>query len=326
MDRACRNHVLVILNTSISNEQSHSADLPYRSNYIKEHRNYEAQIAANLPEVNRSRDAARDAVHVPRIMCLLFTTSSKYLLQARAVNDTWGQRCDIKKWFISSAAAETPRDVVALPIPDGREKLTEKTHFAIRHAYVHFHDKADWFLKADDDTYIIMENLKAILSVYDHNAGHYIGGPSSAILPHGYNGGGAGYVLSKEAVRMIVEEGPRHPERCRSRGEFEDVEIGRCLSTWNVHPIDTRDLDMRLTFHPDHPYKIFANVGDARRTYTYRKHGRPYPNGIRTMSPFTVSFHSVQPGFMYMYDFLLYDLHRSHQLIRTYTEADLPSG
>lgn len=233
-------------------------------------------LQLNLPGVNQTNDFSVSTTK-PSIMCLLFTTPDKYLQQARAVNDTWGKRCDVRRWFMTSDAKEFPSDVIPLPIPDGRGHLAEKTNFAFRYAYSNFHDKIDWFIKADDDTYIIMENLRAIVSLYDPNKAHYIGGKSGDILPQGYNGGGAGYTLSKGALQLIVQEGHRFPTSCRPRGDFEDLETGRCLAAFSVYPVETRDINFRLTFHPDHPYKIFGNLGSARNTYTYRKRGGPYP-------------------------------------------------
>ena len=38
---------------------------------------------------------------------------------------------------------------------------------AFTHVWEHHRDEADWFLKADDDTYVILENLKALLRNYN---------------------------------------------------------------------------------------------------------------------------------------------------------------
>ena len=69
--------------------------------------------------------------------------------------------------------------------------------------------------------------------------------------------------------------------------DFDDTDISSSIHTewftFQVYPIDTRDSSGRLTFHPDHPYKIFAKLGDNARVYTYRLrngyHGNPRVSG-----------------------------------------------
>ena len=59
-----------------------------------------------------------------------------------------------------------------------------------------FRDKADWFLKADDDTYVILENMRYMLKDYKSTDPTYFG---LRFVHHeytehkqGYMSGGAG--------------------------------------------------------------------------------------------------------------------------------------
>ena len=72
-------------------------------------------------------------------------------------------------------------------------EFTLKTFYSVfRMMYDNFTDKFDWYLKVDDDSYIIMENMKHVLRQLNPNQPVYIGGRSMTLLKNGYNGGGAG--------------------------------------------------------------------------------------------------------------------------------------
>ncbi|KAK2174488.1 hypothetical protein NP493_799g05029 [Ridgeia piscesae] len=126
----------------------------------------------------------------------------------------------------------------------------------------------------------------------------------------GYNGGGAGYLLSNEAARTVVERGTE--VRCKQDGTIEDLDMGRCLAKFGIFPKNTRDAQDRYVFHCDHPIKLLEGKGNAPSVYTYTRGNRTFgnPNGLRVLSPDMISFHYMDPAHMFMYDFLLYDLHR----------------
>ena len=181
-----------------------------------------------------------------------------------------------------------------------------------------YRDQADWFVKADDDTYMIVENLRLMLKSHSPTEPVWFGCVFKVIVPNGYMSGGAGrkcflqsflctfslhrgvflhffntlnsgYVLSREALNRLVEfaleKKPFHPGEkpghCKTDDDSgaEDAEMGFCLESVGVKSGDSRDEDEKYTFFPFDPATHLSVHGNKAAPYWYWNN-IAYPNKI----------------------------------------------
>lgn len=77
---------------------------------------------------------------------------------------------------------------------------------------------------------------------------------SAINFAQGYMSGGAGYVLSRTAVKRFMELGYKNSTICKSgKGGSEDKELGYCLQNVGVVAGDSRDDQNRGRFFPSGP-------------------------------------------------------------------------
>ena len=113
---------------------------------------------------------------IPRVLCLVTTSPNNHATKARAVNETWGAKCD-KLVFVSSKQELGLPIIVADCEVEDHDHLWCKNRKGIVEAHKMFDGQYDWFMKADDDTYVVVENLKHLVSSHDPNEPIWFGCP-----------------------------------------------------------------------------------------------------------------------------------------------------
>ncbi|KJH40345.1 hypothetical protein DICVIV_13709 [Dictyocaulus viviparus] len=185
-----------------------------------------------------------------------FVTIDKVL----AVNETWLPRCDHGQFFTSvQMDPSIPHSTVLKNIPDDYNYLFHKTMTSIHYAFTNVSDQFDWYFKADDDTYVIMEHMYEYLATLDPTEPYYLGYTLRPYLKRGYNGGGAGYVMSRAAVKLFLKRSFFNRTICPI-DLSEDVGIGRCLENIEIYPHDTRNEKRQQRFNTYRPIDMFQGL------------------------------------------------------------------
>jgi glycoprotein-N-acetylgalactosamine 3-beta-galactosyltransferase len=161
----------------------------------------------------------------------------------------WAQQCDNYAFFAklntSKQSEQHLRSKFSILEPvglvvDEYEKLSLKVFATFRDTYSKY-GHYDWYLKADDDTFIFMDHLKMFLKdkkstdpvTYGHDFLY-------DDIPKGYHSGGAGYVLSNEALRRMHEVLVQNDSFCETTSidskMIEDLDVAKCLRRLKIYP------------------------------------------------------------------------------------------
>ncbi|XP_023346734.1 glycoprotein-N-acetylgalactosamine 3-beta-galactosyltransferase 1 [Eurytemora carolleeae] len=137
-----------------------------------------------------------------------------------------------------------------------------------------------------------MENLHAMLALHDPDIPTFFGAHYNLEVPGGTVSGGAGYLLSRKAVELVVTEAFTNKSLCREQDDGrEDAEMAWCLSRLGVHPSVSRDIKRdEETFIPLHIWSMMTlTEGSWMSTYMMKK---PL-TGFDCCSERAISFHYI---------------------------------
>ena len=161
---------------------------------------------------------------------------------------------------------------VYLNISDKYELITNKAIETMKYIYDNHLNDFDWYLRANDDTYIVMENLKTFLAhkcpdtneMYGKTLRYFMGPPFNDTffgenIDKGFIQGGAGWLMSRDSLKIFIETIKKDPQFCvMKRGQLEDQEICNCFRKLNIFPAETRDDESRERFLMDKFEQLFS--------------------------------------------------------------------
>lgn len=251
-----------------------------------------------------------DEVKNLRIFCLILTSQKNHQQKAIHVKNTWGRHCN--KLLFVSTLTDLNLESIGFNVIDDHEHLWGKVKLAIQYVYKNFIDDYDWFYKADDDTFAIIENMRYFLAAYSTDDPVYFGHKfQSQIHRFGYFSGGSGYVMSRKSIRLFVENVLTNDSVCDrvvgSNVGDEDWNIGYCFDKIGIYAGDSRDTLNRERFLPFDPEAhLFPRFHSHSWYLIYKYYSSD--EGLDCCSNYSIAFHYISPRYMYTLYYLTYYL------------------
>ncbi|EGZ22312.1 hypothetical protein PHYSODRAFT_557956 [Phytophthora sojae] len=232
-----------------------------------------------------------------RVLCWVNTYHANHAKRLHAIKRTWGRKCD--KLVFMSDEEDLSVPTVHIVAPPLHETLWQKHREIVRllvreYSEQHF----DWVFKCDDDTFLLMENLKTYLDspqiraipeeepallghrmtlqwwemqrlfepFEEHNPDHV-----AAMLKVRdetrkdggliYTPGGGGYAMNWAYLKKL-EAAFDEPFCLPNEVVPDDWAISFCMRHYGVVPLDTRDEEKRERFHQYDPNDLYTRPHD----------------------------------------------------------------
>ena len=164
-------------------------------------------------------------------------------------------------------------------MPNNKKLVTLRLYNLLQKMYPDILDRYDWVYISDDDTYLIVENLKYFLRDYPQDEINYLGfnfpmfdtmERRKLVFAHG----GSGYALSIPALKRLLTQGIDGTRRCipsKHDGTYADINVAWCLGKLNVNVKDTADRKGRERFLKENPFQLLQNhTGSELKLFGYR--------------------------------------------------------
>uniref|UniRef100_A0A0N4ZWD4 N-acetylgalactosaminide beta-1,3-galactosyltransferase n=1 Tax=Parastrongyloides trichosuri TaxID=131310 RepID=A0A0N4ZWD4_PARTI len=241
-----------------------------------------------------------------KIFCIILTAPKFRESRCEYQKRTWLKRCN--RYIFISSINDPTLPSIGYNITESRNALWPKISFGMKYVYRNFGKKYDWFLRVDDDSYVIMENLRNYLTFKNPNKAKVYGFRYKSMWPgykQGIIHGGAGTVLSKAALGRLVMKGLGSSDKCKAENNnLDDRKLSYCLEDSKVLFSGPRDSKGRVLFYPN-PVASFA---DHHLSNSFIKKNAYYEvkQGIDYISDYPISFHRIYGKEMYTYEYLLY--------------------
>jgi glycoprotein-N-acetylgalactosamine 3-beta-galactosyltransferase len=277
---------------------------------------------------------AKPLPNPPKILCFIMTHSGNHATRIQSVLNTWGRKCD--KLVLASNTTDASivgADVVQMQSKATWKHLWSKLQETLVYISTHYHEEYDWFLKIDDDTYLIFENLQAYLeslppSINTKEQPLLLGRLFGLTLPQLKDGlksdrtffqqlkrkyaldpsnftfvfpsGGAGYVMNRAYLQVLVDT---FKEDTVLQGTPpEDVALA--ATTLYSHQVQlqgtTRDESGRQRFHFNTPHDMYHAENMAPWVSRHHNATGGIVGGRECCSSNSVTFHYIDrtPGLM----------------------------
>ena len=152
----------------------------------------------------------------PRIFCMILTHPNNFKTRTKAVYESWATKCDKYKfisvipdeWLKKNNISITNETILKgfefdyenfnylQPVNytfDVYNKLTDKMFQTFKYLYKNYND-FDFYLKADDDTFVFVDNLRKFLSDKNRSLPVTYGFDFHCYVNRGYHSGGTTYM------------------------------------------------------------------------------------------------------------------------------------
>ena len=274
---------------------------------------------------------AKPLPNPPKILCFLMTHSGNHATRIQSVLNTWGRKCT--KLVLASNATDANivgADLVHMQSKATWKHLWTKLQETLVYISTHYREEYDWFLKIDDDTYLIFENLQEYLESLPPSTKEQpfiLGRPFGLTLPQlkdalksdrkffqrlkkekandpsnftlVFPSGGAGYVMTRAYLQVLVDS---FKEDTVLQGTPpEDVALAATtLYSHQVQPQGTRDELGRQRFHFNTPDNMYHPENMAPWVSRHHNATGGIVGGPECCSSHSVTFHYIDrtPGLM----------------------------